>query len=88
MRIAGGNVPIMYMLQTCSEEQVHAIPHPSSLRSATFPPGEGFGAQVNDNLSHFLTIPLYHISFLPSSENDVDTIKYNIYNERKKAVAL
>ena len=41
MRNAGENIGFRTLLQTYSKLFVHAVPHPTSLREATFSPGEG-----------------------------------------------
>ena len=52
MRNAGENIGFCTLLQTYSKLFVHAVPHPTSLREATFSPGEGIvrSAQLPDKL--------------------------------------
>ncbi len=70
MRNAGRKVWNSTKNQTSCKLSVHAIPHPTSLRSATFPPGEGFGVRCKlphklpfDTLSTRCTFPQGKVIF-------------------------
>jgi len=72
MRNAGCNLGRCLLLQAFACLSVHAFPHPSALRAATFPPGEGIAAlsrngTVNTNshqTEHFFLLLQYAIDLL------------------------
>ena len=61
MRNTGDNLTVGTMFQAYYETVLHAIPHPTSLRSATLPPGEGsflhsFVVPIIPNIFYFVNM--------------------------------